>query len=621
MLYIPDHGLGEGPVSPPADCVRFGSLRVDLRAAELHQNGTKIKLPEQPFQILCELIEHPGEVVTRDQLRQRLWRSDTFVDFEHGLNTAVKRLREALGDSADKPVYIETLPRHGYRLIVPVEKPVEHGVIDSGARKLSVKFWLAAWFIVIAVVACDLLWRQGLIERLRPVRIESLAVLPLENLSGDPEEEYFADGMTEALITELGKVHSLRVISHQSVIQYKGTAKAVPQIAKELNVDAVVEGSALRASGKVRITTQLIQAKPERHLWSESYERDIRDVIALQREAAQAITRQLRRQLTPEEQTNVERGAAAKPEAYDAYLLGRYYSELRSKENEQRAIVQFRRAISLDAGYAAAWAMLADALDVWAIEYGSDSDLQAAREAAARALQLDPESAEAHIATAQIEFLHGTDWSEAEAHLQRALAIAPGNSWAVRRAAQVARTLGKMDDARALAHKAVELSPLSPAAYVSFAVTGVHAGRYEEALAALDKAAQLDPSFPGLHWSRCLIYLLRSRPEEALNEAELEPDLISKLPCQAMAYYALGRKADSDVALGELIHQFNDDAAYYLAYIYATRGESERALWWLDRASSLQQPAMRGIKTDPMLNGIRSDPRFETLLRRMNLSR
>jgi TolB-like protein/DNA-binding winged helix-turn-helix (wHTH) protein len=258
-------------MSVPAHTVRFGSFQLDLRAAELCHDGKKTKLPEQPFHILAALVEHPGEVVTREELRQRLWRSDTFVDFEHGLNTAVKRLREALGDSAENPRYIETLPRHGYRLMVPVEKAKPETPQAFGRRRV---IWLAVLAAVVVTIAAGVLSRQWLMDRFSPVKIESLAVLPLENLSGNPEEDYFANGMTEALITELGKVHTLRVISRQSVMQYKGTNKPVPQIARELHVDAVVEGSALRAGEKVRITTQLIQANPERHLWSESYERN-----------------------------------------------------------------------------------------------------------------------------------------------------------------------------------------------------------------------------------------------------------------------------------------------------------------------------------------------------------
>ncbi len=281
-----------------AHLVRFGPFELDLLAAELRQNGSRTNISEQPFQILVALIEHDGDVVTREELRQRLWSSHTFVDFEHGLNTAVKRLREALGDSAEHPRYIETLPRHGYRLMVTVERPqVTEPLPESPGHRRNV--WLAVFAAVVVAVLAGLIWRQWF----RPTKIVSLAVLPLQNLSGDPGEEYFADAMTEALVTELGKLRELQVISRQSVMQYKRSNKPVPQIARELHVDAIVEGSVLRSDGKIRITVQLIQANPERHLWSEGYERDVSDVIALQNEVAEAIVREIRLSLAPQKQT------------------------------------------------------------------------------------------------------------------------------------------------------------------------------------------------------------------------------------------------------------------------------------------------------------------------------
>ena len=298
--------------------VHFGPFHVDLHAAQLRHNDSRTKLPEQPFQVLVALLERPGDVITREELRQRLWGSDTFVDFEQGLNTAVKRLREALGDSAEKPQYIETVPRHGYRLMVPVERPdPTPSLADASARRR--KIWLAALAVLVVAVAAGLVWRQWLRDSFRPVKIESLAILPLVNLSGNPDEEYFADGMTEQLITELGKVSALRVISRQSVMRYKGTNKPVSQIARELHVDAVVEGSAMRAGDKVRITAQLVLANPERHLWSESYERNLRDVMTLQREVAQAIVHEIKLTLTPQGQQSLVNPRPVSPEAYEAF--------------------------------------------------------------------------------------------------------------------------------------------------------------------------------------------------------------------------------------------------------------------------------------------------------------
>jgi TolB-like protein/Tol biopolymer transport system component/DNA-binding winged helix-turn-helix (wHTH) protein len=275
----------------PAHTVRFGPFQLDLRAAELRRDGTITKIPEQPFQVLVSLIEHDGDVVTREELRKRLWNSDTFVDFEHGLNTAVKRLREALGDSAENPRFIETLPRHGYRLIVAVEKP-KPAILEASHR--ARRIWLAASLLLIVAVTAGVVWQQRLLESLRPVKIESLAVLPLENLSGTSEEDRFADDMTGALIAELEKARELRVATLQSVMSFRGTNKSVRQIAAELDVDAVLEGSVVRTGEKARITVQLVQARPERYMWSESYERNLRDVVALRKEVADSIAGKIR---------------------------------------------------------------------------------------------------------------------------------------------------------------------------------------------------------------------------------------------------------------------------------------------------------------------------------------
>lgn len=292
---------------PAAKPIRFGAFEVDLRAGELHKNGLKLKLQGQPIQVLIALLERPGEIVTREELRERLWRSDTFVDFEHNLNSAVKRLREAVGDSADNPRFIETLPRHGYRFIAPVAEQAR--AVHRSQFHIRA-LWIAALAtatIVALVVGLNMgEWRQRLFHRASGAPMQSLAVLPLENLSGSPEEGHFADGMTDQLITQLARIRTLRVISRQSVMQYKGTNKSLSQIASELHVEALVQGSVLRAGNRVRITAQLVRASPEEHLWAESYERDVRDIISLQQEVALEIASQIKVTVSP--LTRVEAG-------------------------------------------------------------------------------------------------------------------------------------------------------------------------------------------------------------------------------------------------------------------------------------------------------------------------
>src|SRR5438309_300662 len=300
--------------------IRFAAFELDSRASELRKHGAKIKLQDQPFQILQILLQRPGEIVTREELQQKIWPSDTFVDFDHGINNAIKRLREALGDAAETPRYVETLPRRGYRFIGKIE--------------------------------CDV------------PRMRSLVVLPLENLSHDPQQEYFADGLTEALITTLAKIGELRVVSRTSAMLYKCVRKPLSEIARELEVDAIVEGTVLRAGHRVRITAQLIDAAKETHLWAESYERDLRDVLALQSELAQAIAREVQVKLTPQERAHLAQTRPVDPEAYEAYLKGRYHWNRRSREGLGKAIHHFQQAITSDPNCAAAYSGLADCISL-----------------------------------------------------------------------------------------------------------------------------------------------------------------------------------------------------------------------------------------------------------------
>jgi TolB-like protein/DNA-binding winged helix-turn-helix (wHTH) protein len=320
-------------VSPQnASVCHFGVFELDLRAGELRKNGVKLRLQEQPYQVLLKLIEHHGEIVSREELRSTLWHEDTFVDFETGLNTAIKRLRETLGDSADNPTFIETLPRRGYKFIASVERPV-----GKGYNRVFVTALVLV--VVLAVVfGFDLggLRRRLVGEPSAPM-IQSIAVLPLVNLSNDPEQEYFADGMTDDLITKLAQISALRVISRTSAMRYKGTKKSVSEIARELHVDAVVEGAVMRAGDRVRISAQLIEAPTDHHLWAASYERDLRGVLFVQDEVTRAIVSEIRVKLTPQEQARLASTHPINPEAFQLYLKGRYYWYKLNPEALQKA--------------------------------------------------------------------------------------------------------------------------------------------------------------------------------------------------------------------------------------------------------------------------------------------
>ncbi len=368
-------------ISSPTRLVRFQAFEFDRQTLELRKHGLKIKLSGQPMEVLSMLLARPGELIAREELQQRLWPNDTIVEFEHSINAAVNTLRRALGDSADEPRYVETLTRRGYRFIAPLEttaslsSPAAERRSEAtaaearGTRRMPRRFWIIAVPLMVAIGAGILLVVS--VARLRervlrsvgavrepPLQIRSLAVLPLENLSGDPGQEYFADGMTDELITELGKVSALRVISRNSVMLYKGKRKSTPEIARELNVDAVVEGAVMRSGERVRITAQLIQGRTDRHLWAESYERDLRDILALQSEVARAIAEEIRIKSTPQERARMASRGSVDPEAYDAYMKGQRAMEPRTYDT---AIKYFQQAIEKDPNFAIAYAALAGA--------------------------------------------------------------------------------------------------------------------------------------------------------------------------------------------------------------------------------------------------------------------
>ncbi len=414
--------------------VRFGVFEVDLRSGELRKQGLKIKLQGQPIQILALLLERPGDVVTREEIQKKLWPADTFVDFEHGLNAAIKKLRAALGDSADSPRFVETLHGRGYRFIAPVEGCPAPPISPSppapaggtfARRALPVAGTaLAVVGLVAVLIGLNVGGlREQLLSGVAPGQITSLAVLPLENLSGDPEQEYFADGMTEALIGELGRIWALRVISRTSVMQYKKAKKPLSEIARELDVDAVIEGSVLRAGKQVRITVQLMRAEPEEQLWSQSYQRDISEILALQYEVARAIAREIKIALTPEEQTRLAIASSVNPGAHESYLQGRYHLATETNDGMELAIEYFQQALEKDPNYALPYAGLAEAYLLGRTRglQPRNAAITRAKAAAEKALEMDPALGKAHTSLALIRYWHDWDWSGAERAFKRAI--------------------------------------------------------------------------------------------------------------------------------------------------------------------------------------------------------
>src|SRR5579862_3993817 len=408
----------------PNSVVRFATYEVSLQSGEMRKAGLRIRVQQQPMKLLAILLEHPGEVVTREELRSRVWPNESFGDFDQALNIAVGKLRSALGDSAENPRFIETLPKRGYRFIADVSvvdtdarlrRPesvaadppaTESGKTLQGAQLAVVPKhhpWPTRGIIVALTLVLSLSIPFVWLFRSRgraPAGIRSLAVLPLENLSGDASQNYFADGMTDELITDLAQISALRVISRTSAMVYKDAHKSLPQIARELNVDAVVEGSVLRSGDQVRITAQLIEARTDKHLWSQSYEGDLRETLTVQNSVARAIADQIRINLTPREQAALRSVDVVNPAAYESYLKGRFFWNKRTADGLRTALAYFDQAIEEDPNYARSYSGLADTyalLGDW--QYAAMPAKEAfpkAKAAAIIALELDSSLGEAH---------------------------------------------------------------------------------------------------------------------------------------------------------------------------------------------------------------------------------
>ena len=493
----------------------FDDFTVDLQACEIRKHGVRLRLQQQPYQVLVALLERPGEAVTREELRQRLWPQDVFVDYDRGLNKAVNRLREVLGDNADTPRFVETLPQRGYRFVAPVETAPSPPAQISPLPQSSYEPAPAALpapsrrvFASLSVTLCTLvgLWffkfHSG-----GASQIQSIAVLPLESLSSDKAQEYFSDGMTDELIGELAHITSLRVTSRTSVMGYKKGVKKVPQIARELNVDAVIEGTVSREGGKIRITAQLIRARDDRHLWSQKYESNLKDVIALQGEVARAIARQVHASLRPEEQTRLEQSKSINPAAYEAYLEGAYFLQ-QNIRGVPRSMELFRKSIELDATYAPAHAGLAQAL-IFAGIYEFQPFAKAyteARAAAQRALNLDSNNAASHNAMADI--MKGLDWDleAAEREQRLALRLSPSHLLTRLWLSETLSRLERHDEALAESERALSLDPVSAISHNNRAMLLWRARRYDQAIKEAQTALDLDPSHFNALWWQGLAY-------------------------------------------------------------------------------------------------------------------
>jgi TolB-like protein/Tfp pilus assembly protein PilF len=567
-----------------AQPVRFGSFELDLRAGELRKQGVKIKLQEQPFQILSMLLERPGEVVTREELRNRLWPSDTFVDFDHSLNKAVNKLREALGDSAENSRFIETLAKRGYRFLQNL---------------------------------------QG-----SPGQIRSLLVLPLVNLSGDPEQEYFADGLSEQLTTKLARISALRVLSRTTAMLYKGVRKSLPEIARELQVDGVVEGAVLRSGDRIRISAQLIHAPTDTHVWAESYERDMRDVLALQSEVGQAIAREVQVKLTPQEEAHFAEVSSVDPEAYEAYLKGRFHWNRRNAEEFGKAVRCFQLAIAKDPTYAVAYAGLADSLSIigfWCL-VPPDEGSGRGKGLALKALKMDPSLAEAHVSLAWATMVYDYDFPTVEREFERSIELNPRLVQAHQWFGFYLAMMGRYEESYAELKRAFHLDPCSSIVHWTFGFVYWRARRYDQAIEQHEKALEMDPHSAQWHWGLGVACLDRGMYERAIAELQNADSLSQGVP-PILGYLGAAHAAAGHMdAAQKILQQLNELSEHrrvtpcMIGRIYAALRKKDEALRWLETAYRERDPWMLLLKTEAGFDDLRPDPRFQDLLRRMNFS-
>src|SRR6202453_5191453 len=647
--------------------VRFGSFEVSLQSGEIRKEGLRIRVQQQPMNLLQILLGHPGGVVTREELRSRIWPNESFGDFDQALNIAIGKLRSALGDSAENPRFIETLPKRGYRFLADVsvvdaefrpkrpeaadgdlpaserESPVHKA--DSGHRIQNAGLSLAPvapkrrpWptsgvlvaLAVVIVVSLSILslWLFRS-HTPAPTGIRSLAVVPLDNLSGEASQNYFADGMTDELITDLAQISALRVISRTSVMVYKGARKPLPQIARELNVDAVVEGTVLRSGDRVRITAQLIEASTDKHVWSQSYEGELRDTLAVQNRMASAIADQIRINLTPQEQAALKNAKVVNPEAYESYLKGRYFWNKRTADGLKVALAYFKQAIEEDPKYAQAYSGLADTyalLGDW--QYAVMTPKEAfpeAKAAAIKSLELDSTLGEAHNSLAFV--LDGFDWDfdSAGREFQRAIELNPGYATAHHWYAWHLSLLGRYDEALAEMRKAENLDPLSLIINADLAELLVLAHSDEESIQQSRKTIEMDPNFALAHNQLAQAYLQKHMYDEAVAELKTAvqvsgggPAFIANL---ARAYVASGKRSEAVKLLDHLKKRSKPDYsnASEIAVIYASLGDADQAMNWLEK--SYNEGFNPGVLLRPGFNPLRSDPRFQNLVHRIGLAR
>jgi TolB-like protein/DNA-binding winged helix-turn-helix (wHTH) protein/Flp pilus assembly protein TadD len=633
----------------------FADIEVREREFCIVKNGEVLAIEPKAFRVLLCLIRNPRQLVSKDELLNVVWK-DCSVS-ENSLTQCVARLRRVLGDDIHEPRYIATVPTLGYRFLPEVQVaedghlslgiPVQNGqVTESGAteterpptgerlprpRAQSPQRWAAALVIIGAVIIVGIVvvvavgrFQSSVPQKASSVSVHSLAVLPFENLSGDTEQEYFADGMTAELITELAKISSIRVISRTSVMRYKRIRKPLSEIARELSVDAVVEGEVLRSQNRVRVTAQLVDTSTDRHLWSETYERDLRDVVSLQADVAQSIARAIGARVTPAEDNHRASTRRVNPEAYEAYLKGRFFLEKRTTTGFNKAADYFQRAVRIDPHFAEAYAGLASIYNVLGT-YGilpPNECFPKAREAADKALQLDDTLSEAYTARGVAWTMYERDWSAAEQDFQRAIMLNPNDANAHHGYAEHLTNVGRAEGAISEMERARELDPLSLPINATLGRTYRDARRNKEADVQCRKALELDPDSAMGHWCLGVTSVAEKRYTEAVAEMQRANTLgAAPLYTWGLGYaYAVSGDRIRAKDIIESLKKRPGNAympAYYIASVYGALDEKDLAFTWLQRAYAQRDPQITYLLLDPFMDPLRSDPRYDALVRRV----
>jgi TolB-like protein/DNA-binding winged helix-turn-helix (wHTH) protein len=639
--------MGLAQASPTM--VRFGVFEADFRAGELRKSGRKVRIQDLPFRTLGVLLSRPNEVVTREELRQALWPDGVFVDFDRGISSAIKRLRDTLGDSADNPVFIETVERHGYRwigpasIVEPLQAPDSHSEGVSPARvgesenasqvlpprqrwTIPVRWAVPAAILAVVVatsaVFASFRWNSG---AFRPGSVHSIAVLPLTNLSGDPSQDYLADGMTDELTTDLARISSLRVVSRTSAQQYRNSGKSLPTIANELDVDAVVEGSVRKEGDVISVNVQLIDARNDRHLWADVLRRNLGGASAIQDELTEAIAHQVGVQLTPLEKQYFSGRHPIDPASYQAYLLGRYYWNQRTPDSLAKAEGYFQDAVSRDPKNAFAFAGLADTYVVdaiFSVKLPPDEASQKARAAAQQAIALDDSLAEAHCSAAYIRFFKDWDFTGAEAEYRRALQLNPNFATAHQWYAEMLTALARYDEAIEQIRQAEALDPFSPVLHHVAGQILQDARQYSQALAEYRKA-ETGSDWSWTHIAAALAHRRLGEYDQALeelrvaaklNSSQLDPRDVDALEHAYAKSGARGFFAQSIIAFRQYPH-----SAYGRALDYAALGEEEKAFESLEESYRNHDLDVLSLLSSPELDPLRSDPRYLDLKKRIGL--